>query len=73
MRHLLSTSFRGGKTIGQVSAHVNSEDLGQLARLVEVGKVRPIIDRTVPFVEVPEAITYVEQGHARGKVVIELP
>ena len=55
----------------QVSALVNSEDLGQLARLVEVGKVRPIIDRTVPFVEVPEAITYVEQRHTRGKVVIE--
>ena len=73
MTHMLSTSFRGGKTITQVSAHVSSEDLGQLVRLVEAGKVRPIIDRTVPFVEVPEAITYVEQGHARGKVVIDLP
>jgi NADPH:quinone reductase-like Zn-dependent oxidoreductase len=71
MRHLLSTSFRGGKTITQVSAHVNSEDLGELVRLIEAGRVRPVIDRTVPFVEVPEAITYVERGHARGKVVID--
>jgi NADPH:quinone reductase-like Zn-dependent oxidoreductase len=73
MTHMLSTSLRGGKTITQVSAHVSSEDLGQLARLIEAGKVRPVIDRTVPFGEVPEAITYVEQGHARGKVVIDLP
>ena len=73
MTHLLSTSLRGGKTITQVSAHVSSEYLGQLARLVEAGKVRPVIDRTVPFDEVPEAITYVEQGHARGKVVIDVP
>jgi NADPH:quinone reductase-like Zn-dependent oxidoreductase len=73
MTHMLGTSLRGGKTITQVSAHVSSEDLGQLARLVDGGKVRPVIDRTVPFVEVPEAITYVEQGHARGKVVIDVP
>jgi NADPH:quinone reductase-like Zn-dependent oxidoreductase len=52
---------------------VSSEDLGQLARLVDGGKVRPVIDRTVPFLEVPGAITYVEQGHARGKVVIDVP
>jgi NADPH:quinone reductase-like Zn-dependent oxidoreductase len=51
---------------------VSSGDLGQLARLVEAGKVRPVIDRTVPF-EVPDAITYVEEGHARGKVVISVP
>jgi NADPH:quinone reductase-like Zn-dependent oxidoreductase len=73
MTHMLSTSMRGGQAITQVTAHVTSEDLGELARLVEAGKVRPVIDRTVPFVEVPEAITYVEQGHARGKVVIDVP
>jgi NADPH:quinone reductase-like Zn-dependent oxidoreductase len=73
MTHMLSTSLRGGKAIAQVSAHVNSGDLGRLARLVEAGQVRPVIDRTVPFVEVPDAITYVEQGHARGKVVISVP
>jgi NADPH:quinone reductase-like Zn-dependent oxidoreductase len=73
MTHMLSTSLRGGQAITQVSAHVSSDDLGELARLLEAGKVRPIIDRTVPFLGVPEAITYVEQGHARGKVVIDVP
>jgi len=32
--------------------------------------VTPVIDRTYPFVELPEAIRYLEQGHARGKVVV---
>jgi NADPH:quinone reductase-like Zn-dependent oxidoreductase len=73
MAHLLSASIRGGKTITQVSAHVTSDDLGQLVRLVDAGMVRPVIDRTVPFVEVPDAIAYVEAGHARGKVIVDVP
>lgn len=72
MAHLFGASFRGGKTISQVSAHVISEDLGQLARLIDAGNVRPVIDRTLPFSEVPAAIAYVEAGHARGKVVVDV-
>jgi NADPH:quinone reductase-like Zn-dependent oxidoreductase len=37
---------------------------------VEAGKVRPQIDRRYPFAEIPAAIAYLEQGHARGKVVV---
>jgi NADPH:quinone reductase-like Zn-dependent oxidoreductase len=40
--------------------------------LIEEGKVRPVIDRIVPIEDVPEAIRYVEQGRARGKVVISV-
>ena len=47
-----------------------NEDLVTLTALVEAGKVTPVIDRTYPLSEVPEAISYVEEGHARGKVVI---
>jgi NADPH:quinone reductase-like Zn-dependent oxidoreductase len=45
-------------------------DLLVLKELIEAGKVTPVIDRTYPLSEVPEAIRYLEQGHARGKVVI---
>jgi NADPH:quinone reductase-like Zn-dependent oxidoreductase len=48
----------------------NREDLLFLKRLVEAGKLTPVIDRTYPLGETPEAIRYLEAGHAQGKVVI---
>jgi NADPH:quinone reductase-like Zn-dependent oxidoreductase len=48
----------------------NREDLESLKELIEAGKLRPVIDRTYSLGEVPEAIRYLEEGHARGKVVI---
>jgi len=48
----------------------NGEDLVVLKDLIEAGKVTPVIDRTYPLSEVPEAIRHLEEGHARGKVVI---
>ena len=48
----------------------NHEDMLILKELIESGKVTPVIDRTYPLSEVPEAIRYLEEGHARGKVVI---
>ena len=49
---------------------VNQPDLLTLTGLIESGKITPVIDRTYPLTEVPEAIRYLEQGHARGKIVI---
>lgn len=49
-----------------------SEDLAVLKELVETGKMTPVIDRTYPLSETPEALEYVGKGHARGKVVITL-
>ena len=46
------------------------EDLVLMKELLEAGKVIPVIDRRYPLSEVPEAIRYLEEGHARGKVVI---
>jgi NADPH:quinone reductase-like Zn-dependent oxidoreductase len=51
-------------------AKVNGEDLAIVSGLVEAGKVTPVIDRCYSLSEAPEAIRYLEQGHARGKVVI---
>ena len=45
-------------------------DLLVLKELLEAGKVTPVIDRHFALSEVPEAIRYLEEGHAQGKVVI---
>jgi NADPH:quinone reductase-like Zn-dependent oxidoreductase len=46
------------------------EDLQRLAKLIDDGQLTPVIDRTYPLIEAPDAIRYLEQGHPRGKVVI---
>ena len=45
-------------------------DLETLAQLIDAGKLKPVIDRTFPLEEVRQAVRYVEQGHARGKVLV---
>ena len=51
-------------------AQLNKDDLAFLSDLMQAGKVTPVIDRRYPLNEVPAAIRYLEEGHARGKVVI---
>ena len=53
-------------------ADLNQADLNILRDLMQAGKVKPVIDRRYRLSEVSEAIRYLEQGHARGKVVITL-
>jgi NADPH:quinone reductase-like Zn-dependent oxidoreductase len=70
---LIGVSLRGGKDIALVSAHVTTTDLEVISNLIEAGKVHPHIDRRYRFSEIPAAISYLEQGHARGKVVVGAP
>src|SRR5881275_155120 len=64
-------SRTGRKKIGLMkTANPNKKDLLFIKELLEAGKVVPVIDRTYPLSEVPEAIRYLEAGHAKGKVVI---
>jgi NADPH:quinone reductase-like Zn-dependent oxidoreductase len=51
-------------------AKLNKEDLTILRDFMQAGKVTPVIDRTYKLSQVPEAIRYLEEGHARGKVAI---
>ena len=65
-------SMTGSKKIGLMSAKITGKDLVVLKELFEAGKVKSIIDRRYKLSEVPEAIRYLEEGHAKGKVVIIL-
>jgi NADPH:quinone reductase-like Zn-dependent oxidoreductase len=47
--------------------------LAQLAKLIEAGAIRPVVDRVYPFVQTPEALAHVETGRAKGKVVVSIP
>jgi NADPH:quinone reductase-like Zn-dependent oxidoreductase len=69
LRALVLSRFVGQK-LGTFISKENHEDLIVLKELIEAGKVTPVIDRTYPLSEVPEAIRYLEEGHARGKVAI---
>ena len=52
-------------------AELNHNDLAYLADLMQSGKLKPVIDRTYKSLsETPQALAYLEEGHARGKVVI---
>lgn len=65
-------SKKGGKTMGGVSAKPNQKDLAFLKGLLETGKIVPVIDRRFPLRETAEALRYLGEGHARGKIVITL-
>jgi NADPH:quinone reductase-like Zn-dependent oxidoreductase len=66
-------SLTGSKKMGSMGiAKLNQKDLVLVKELLEAGKVVPVIDRRYTLSEVPEAIRYVEEGHAKGKVVITL-
>ena len=60
------------QTFVMLLADLNKKDLAILSDLMQAGKVTPVIDRSYKLNEVPEAIRYLEEGHARGKVVINL-
>ena len=54
------------------TAKTNKKDLTALKELAEEGKVMPVVDRTYPLSDAAEAIRHVEEGHARGKVVVTI-
>jgi NADPH:quinone reductase-like Zn-dependent oxidoreductase len=58
--------------MGMMMARGSNQDLALLADMVQSGKLKPVIDRTYKLEQTADAIRYVEQGHARGKVVITI-
>ncbi len=61
------------RTMGVLIMRTNPKDLDFIAGLLEAGTIRTVIDRCYPLSEVADAVRYLEEGHARGKVVITMP
>jgi NADPH:quinone reductase-like Zn-dependent oxidoreductase len=69
LKAMLLSKFVSQK-MGMMLAELNQKDLTFLADLMQSGKVTPVIDRTYKLSDLPDAIRYLEQGHARGKVIV---
>jgi len=61
-----------GQKLGGLNSKTTLKDLQAVADLIEAGTVTPVIDRTYELVEAPDAIRYLEEGHPRGKIVIDV-
>ena len=71
MRVLMLSPFVRQRLRGFLS-QPKKEDLAVLKNFIEAGKVTPVIDRTYPLSEVPDAMRYLEQRHTGGKLVITM-
>jgi NADPH:quinone reductase-like Zn-dependent oxidoreductase len=69
IRAMLLSRFVSQKLIAFVNSE-NAEDLIAIKELIEAGRVTPVIDRTFALSEAPKAIHYLQEGHARGKIVV---
>jgi len=65
-------SMTGSKTMGGMMVKPNQDDLVFMKELLEAGKVVPVIDRCYPLSDIAEAFHYIGEGHAKGKVVINV-
>lgn len=54
----------------RVAGH--GEQLAKIAALIEQGAIRPVVDRVFPFEQTNEALAYIEQGRATGKVIVKV-
>ena len=55
-----------------VKAHPDGRQLAEIGKLLEAGRIRPVIDKVFPFDQAKEALVYLEKGRAKGKVVVQI-
>jgi NADPH:quinone reductase-like Zn-dependent oxidoreductase len=63
-------SMTSSRRMGNIMAVARKDDLVVLSEMLETGKIKPVIDRTLALSDVPAAIRYLEEEHARGKIVV---
>ena len=69
---LRAAARRRGVTYRFLFMHPSGAELAELGRLIEDGRLEPVIDHVFPFAEIDQAFAYLESGHAKGKVVVSM-
>jgi NADPH:quinone reductase-like Zn-dependent oxidoreductase len=65
-------SKKRGLTYTFLFVRPEGDQLSQIGKLVETEQIKPMIDKVFPFAQTKEALAYLAQGHAKGKVVIKM-
>lgn len=71
IKAMLSSPFVDQK-LGMMMAQMRRDDLEILGELISAGELRPVVDRSYPLSDLANAVRYSEEGHARGKIVIDI-
>ncbi|MBT2492875.1 NAD(P)-dependent alcohol dehydrogenase [Streptomyces sp. ISL-96] len=72
LRALLMSPFSGQRLRGLAVMNLHHSDLEVLTEFIEAGSVTPVIDRSYPLADVPEAVDHLMKGHVRGKIVVQM-
>jgi NADPH:quinone reductase-like Zn-dependent oxidoreductase len=71
-RNIMRLSKKRGLTYTFLFVRPEGDQLSQIGKLVETEQIKPVIDKVFPFAQTKEALAYLAQGHAKGKVVIKM-
>ena len=71
-RKMIRLAKKRGANYSFLFAQPNGSQLAEIGELLTAGVIRPVIDKVFPFAEVKEALAYLEQGRAKGKVVVQM-
>jgi NADPH:quinone reductase-like Zn-dependent oxidoreductase len=71
-RKIIRHSGKRGVAYSFLFVHPDGSQLAEIGELLEAGRIRPVIDRIFPFERAKEALAYLEQGRAKGKVVVQM-
>jgi NADPH:quinone reductase-like Zn-dependent oxidoreductase len=71
-RKIIRLARKRGVEYSFLFVHPDGGQLAEIGELLEAGTIQPVIDKVFPFEQAKEALAYLEQGRAKGKVVVQI-